>query len=143
MRVLNVISHSEAQTEALARKLAASFAPGDVVVLKGRLGAGKTTFVRALVGARGIDESTVSSPSYAFVNEYKGETPVYHFDFYRLGDISELYEIGWEEYLGREGIILAEWGDRAGELLPPRYYQIELKITSEQEREIDITLVEP
>jgi tRNA threonylcarbamoyladenosine biosynthesis protein TsaE len=90
-----------------------------------------------------MDESNVSSPSYTFVNEYKGETPVYHFDFYRLGDVSELHEIGWEEYLGREGIILAEWGDRAGEFLPPRYYQIELKIVSEQEREIDITLVQP
>jgi len=143
VKVLNVISHSEAQTEALARKLAASFVPGDVVVLRGSLGAGNTTFVRALVGARGIDESTVSSPSYTFVNEYKGDPPVYHFDFYRLGDISELYEIGWEEYLGRDGIILAEWGDRAGELLPSRYYQIELKIVSEQEREIDITLVQP
>lgn len=143
MRVLNIVSHSEEQTEALARKLAASFVAGDVVVLKGSLGSGKTTFVRALVGARGIDEAAVSSPSYTFVNEYKGEPPVFHFDFYRLGDVSELYEIGWEEYLGREGLVLAEWGERAGEYLPSRYYQIELKIISENERQIEITLVQP
>ena len=143
MRVLNITSHSEEQTEALARKLAASFVAGDVVVLKGKLGSGKTTFVRALAGARGIDEAAVSSPSYTFVNEYKADPPVYHFDFYRLGEVSELYEIGWEEYLGREGLILVEWGERAGELLPPRYYQIELRIIAENEREIDITLVQP
>lgn len=143
MKVLNIISHSEDQTEALARKLAASFVAGDVVVLQGSLGSGKTTFVRALVGARGIDEKLVSSPSYTFVNEYPGAPPVFHFDFYRLGDVSELYEIGWEDYLGREGLVLAEWGDRAGELLPSRYYRIELKIVSESEREIDITLVQP
>ncbi|MCP4685881.1 MAG: tRNA (adenosine(37)-N6)-threonylcarbamoyltransferase complex ATPase subunit type 1 TsaE [bacterium] len=142
MKVLNITSHSEEQTEALARKLAASFVAGDVVVLKGSLGSGKTTFVRALVGARGIDENTVSSPSYTFVNEYQADTPVFHFDFYRIGETSELYEIGWEEYLGRAGLILAEWGERAGELLPPRYYQIELKIVNENERQIDITLVQ-
>ncbi len=143
MKILNIISHAEEQTEALARKLAASFVAGDVVVLKGSLGSGKTTFVRALVGARGIDENTVSSPSYTFVNEYPGEPPVYHFDFYRLGDVRELHEIGWEEYLAREGLVLVEWGDRAGELLPSRYYQIELKIIDESERQIDITLVQP
>ena len=143
MKVLNITSHSEEQTEALARKLAVSFVAGDVVVLKGSLGSGKTTFVRALVGARGIDETTVSSPSYTFVNEYEGDPPVYHFDFYRLGDTSELYEIGWEEYLGREGLILVEWGERVGKLLPPRYYQIELQIINENERQIDITLVLP
>lgn len=143
MRALNIISHSEAQTEALARKLAASFVPGDVIVLKGSLGSGKTTFVRALAAARGIDENTVSSPSYTFVNEYKGEPPLYHFDFYRLGDVSELQEIGWDDYLGRDGIILVEWGERAGELLPPRYYLIELGIIDESERSIDISLVQP
>ena len=143
MKALNITSHSEAQTEALARKLAASFVPGDVIVLKGSLGSGKTTFVRALAGARGIDEDTVSSPSYTFVNEYKGDPALYHFDFYRLGDTSELYEIGWDDYLGREGIILVEWGERAGELLPPSYYLIELGIIDENERSIDISLVQP
>ena len=137
-----MVSHSEEQTVALARKLAVSFVTGDIIVLKGELGTGKTTFVRALVGARGIDEATVNSPSYTFVNEYGGDPPVFHFDFYRLGDTSELTEIGWDEYIDRGGIILAEWGERAADMLPSRYYLVEFSMMSENERQIDISLVQ-
>lgn len=142
MRVLNIVSHSEEQTFALAEKLAASFMPGDVVVLTGALGAGKTTFVRALAMSKGVDEDAIRSPSYTFVNEYKCEPPIYHFDLYRMGDTSELHEIGWDEYLGRNGIVLVEWGERAEELLPRAYYQIEFSIVSEDERQIDISRVD-
>ena len=143
MGILNIVSHSEEQTVALARKLAASFAEGDVIVLKGSLGCGKTTFVRALVGARGIDESLVHSPSYTFVNEYGGDPPVYHLDLYRLESAADLYEIGWDEYLGRYGITFVEWGDKAAEMLPARYFLVEFTILSETGRQIDISLVEP
>ena len=142
MPVLSVKSHSAEQTEALARKLAGSFVAGDVLVLSGELGSGKTTFVRALVAARGIGEERVSSPSYTFVNEYGGEPPIFHLDLYRLGDSSELGEIGWEEYLGRNGIMLVEWGERAEDYLPSRYYLIRFDIVNENERDIDIALVQ-
>jgi tRNA threonylcarbamoyladenosine biosynthesis protein TsaE len=137
------VSHSEDQTVALARKLAASFVSGDVIVLKGALGSGKTTFVRALAGARGVDEGLVNSPSYTFVNEYPGEPPLYHIDLYRLGDTSELTEIGWDEYLSRDGIVLVEWGERAAEQLPPQYYLAEFGIIDETRRQIDFSLVQP
>jgi tRNA threonylcarbamoyladenosine biosynthesis protein TsaE len=142
VRVLSIISHSEDQTAVLAQKLAASFVAGDVLVLSGQLGSGKTTFVRALVKARGIDENLVRSPSFTFVNEYGGEPPMYHFDLYRLGDISELYEIGWDEYLGRNGVMMVEWGERAEDLLPPTYYLIEFAIVSERERQINISRIQ-
>lgn len=142
MRVISITSHSEDQTVALAKKLATSFVGGDVIVLKGDLGSGKTVFVRALAAARGIDENAVSSPSYTFVNEYDGEPPLYHIDLYRLGDISQLGEIGWDEYLGREGIVVVEWGDRAGERLPRRYYLAEFTILDEERRQIDLSLVQ-
>ena len=142
MKVLSITSHSEEQTQALAKKLAASFKSGDVICLSGRLGAGKTVFVRGLAAALNIDENAVNSPSFTFVNEYPGETPLYHFDLYRIDDPSELYEIGWDEYLGREGLTVVEWGEKAGEFLPPRYYLIELEIVSENEREIKISLVQ-
>lgn len=128
---------------ALAEKLAMSFVDGDVIVLKGSLGSGKTTFVRALAVARGIDASLVTSPSYTFVNEYRGDPPLYHVDLYRLGDVSELTEIGWDDYLERRGIVLVEWGERAGNRLPERYYLAEFSIIDEHQRRINLSLVQP
>ena len=125
----------------LAAKLADSFVSGDVVILKGDLGSGKTTFVRGLAVARGIDENLVSSPSYTFVNEYGGQPPLYHIDLYRMSDISELAEIGWDDFVSRDGIVLVEWGERAGMRLPARYYLAEFSIVDEQQRQIDFSLV--
>ena len=127
---------------ALAAKLSASFVSGDIVILKGELGSGKTTFVRGLAKARGIDENLVSSPSYTFVNEYGGQPPLYHIDLYRMSDISELTEIGWDDFVSREGIVLVEWGERAGMRLPSRYYLAEFSIVDEQQRQIDLSLVQ-
>ncbi len=143
MSVLHVVSHSEDETMALAEKLAKSFLPGDVLVLVGPLGAGKTAFVRGLARGLGIDPSLVNSPSYTFVNEYPGgDRRLYHFDLYRMQQSNELYEIGWDEYLSREGIMAVEWGDKAAELLPQKYYVLEFRIAGETERQIDIELVQ-
>ncbi len=141
-RILNITSHSEDETLALAGKLATFFKPGDVLVLSGMLGAGKTVFVRGLAVGMGVDESLVNSPSYTLVNEYQGDRPLYHFDLYRLGDASELYEIGWDEYLGREGLIVIEWGEKAEDYLPSRHYRIDFSIIDERQREINIEFVE-
>ena len=141
-KVLNIISHSEEQTLGLAEKLAQScFLKGDVLVLTGSLGAGKTVFVRGLARGLKLDENAVNSPSFTIVNEYPGEKPLYHFDLYRLHDTGELYEIGWEDYLGRDGIVVVEWGEKAKEMLPGNYYRLEFKIINEEEREIDISFV--
>jgi tRNA threonylcarbamoyladenosine biosynthesis protein TsaE len=142
VRIFQVVSHSEDQTLALAQKLAASFLPGDVIVLNGELGSGKTVFVRGLSVGLGIDEQLVNSPSFTFVNEYPGEKPVYHLDLYRLKDLSELREIGWEEYVDRDGLVVVEWGERAEGLLPSRHYLVVFRILGETEREISISLVE-
>lgn len=139
-QALSIVSHSEDETLALALKLSASFKPGDVVVLKGPLGAGKTAFVRGLATGMGMDESLVNSPSFTFVNEYSGEIPLFHFDLYRLSSPDDLYEIGWDDYLTRRGIVVVEWGERADELLPTRYYLLEFTILGENERGIDISL---
>jgi tRNA threonylcarbamoyladenosine biosynthesis protein TsaE len=134
------VSHSEDETLALAAKLSASFQAGDVIVLKGPLGAGKTAFVRGLAMGMGIDDTLVNSPSYTFVNEYEGEIPLFHFDLYRLTSPDDLYEIGWDDYLTRPGVVVVEWGERADELLPSRYYLLEFTIVGETERGIDISL---
>ena len=101
---MDYVSHSEAETEALGRRLAAVLAPGAVVAYRGDLGMGKTAFTRGL--ARGLGyEGRVTSPTFTIVNEYEGGgLPLFHFDLYRLGDGEELFDIGWEDYLDRGGV---------------------------------------
>lgn len=140
-KVLQIISHSEDETLQLAEKILQLLTPQDLVVLTGELGAGKTLFVRGLAKGLGINEMHVNSPSYTIVNEYPGEKPMYHFDLYRLGDSSELDEIGWDDYLSRDGLVVAEWGERAEDYLPNKYFQIEFSILNEQEREISISMI--
>ena len=141
-KILNIKSSSVTQTEALGEKLSASFEDHDLIVLTGQLGSGKTAFVRGLARGRGLDEKKVNSPSYTFVNEYPGKKPLYHFDLYRINDPIELFEIGWEEYISRSGLVVVEWGEKAGENLPDRYYLLEFVITNDDEREINLSLVE-
>ena len=109
---MDYVSHSEAETEALGRRLAAVLAPGAVV------GMGKTAFTRGL--ARGLGyEGRVTSPTFTIVNEYEGGgLPLFHFDMYRLEDAGDLFDIGWEDYLDRGGVCAVEWSERVEEALP-------------------------
>ena len=141
-KILQIISHSEDETLALAEKILGLLTPDDVVVLSGELGAGKTLFVRGLAKGLGLDVMHVNSPSYTIVNEYPGEKPLYHFDLYRITDPIELFEIGWDEYISRLGLVVVEWGENAGENLPKRYYLLEFVITDDNERDINLSLVE-
>ena len=111
---------SSAATEAAGAKLAAFLEPGDVLCLKGALGFGKTTFAKGVVRAlQGSDTIFLGSPTYTLIQEYrKKNPPLFHFDFYRVKVAEELWQIGWEEYCGGEGICLVEWADLFPELLP-------------------------
>ena len=115
---MDYVSHSEAETEALGRRLAAVLAPGAVVAYRGGLGLGKTAFTRGL--ARGLGyEGRVTSPTFTIVNEYEGGgLPLFHFDMYRLEDAGDLFDIGWEDYLDRGGVCAVEWSERVEEALP-------------------------
>jgi tRNA threonylcarbamoyladenosine biosynthesis protein TsaE len=139
-RQLDIVSNSAEQTCDLARTLALHFREPNLVVLTGPLGAGKTIFVKGLARALHIDEAHVSSPSFTMVNEYSGERPIFHFDLFRLNHISELRELGWDDYLQREGLIVVEWGERAAEALPAKYYVIRFDIVGEQQRHITVSL---
>ena len=114
--------HSEplpdlAATQALAARLAPLLRAGDVIALRGGLGAGKTTFARALISALVGRETDVPSPTYTLVQTYEaGGMPIYHFDLYRLDDPDEVLELGWDETV--DGICLIEWPDKAGPHLP-------------------------
>ena len=110
-------SHNEAETEAIGARLAAVLNPGAVVAYLGDLGMGKTAFTRGLAAGLGY-KGRVTSPTFAIVNEYEGgRLPLFHFDMYRLGSSEDLFDIGWEDYLTRGGVIAVEWSERVEDAL--------------------------
>ena len=111
------ITHSPAETEAVAEKLAKRLLPGTVIAYRGDLGAGKTAFTRGLARGLGCNDM-VTSPTYTIVNEYlSGKMPLFHFDMYRLRSADDLWDIGWEDYLDRGGICAVEWSENVEEAL--------------------------
>ena len=116
-------SHSESETMDLAFNLASKLHIGDVVVLTGDLGSGKTKFVEGFLKYFNLDKE-ISSPTFTIVNEYKNDDiNIYHFDVYRLSDSDEFYAIGGEEYFST-GICLIEWGEIIKDVLPDNYIHI-------------------
>lgn len=114
---MEILSHSEAETESAGERLGASLAPGTVLAYRGGLGMGKTAFTRGL--ARGLGcTGRVTSPTFTIVNEYEGRVPLFHFDMYRLPDSDALFDIGWEDYLDRGGVCAVEWSELVDDALP-------------------------
>jgi len=102
------LSHSEEETQSFARELAQRLHAGQVLLLHGEMGAGKTAFVRGLAEGLGC-EDPVSSPTFVLMNIYRGRLPLYHFDLYRLGGEDEVYGMGFEEYFEGDGVCAVEW----------------------------------
>lgn len=134
-----VLTRNEEETIAVGKKFAERLKAGDVVALFGDLGSGKTRFAKGVSLGLGISD-LVTSPTFVLVNEhFGGRLPLYHFDFYRLKNIAELQEIGFEEYLDKEGICLLEWAEIIQEKLPPKRYDVHFSLgEKEQERYITI-----
>ena len=132
-----IIPHSAAETRALGERLADRLKPGDVVLLEGNLGAGKSELARGI--ARGLEvQETVTSPSFTILNVYEsGRVPLYHFDWYRLESSEELYELGMDEYLGGNGIALVEWPEMCQDALPEECLRIRITATGENSRRIE------
>jgi tRNA threonylcarbamoyladenosine biosynthesis protein TsaE len=136
---MTIISNNEAETEEAGARFARSLPDGAVVALYGDLGAGKTAFVRGMARGMGID-APVSSPTFTIVNEYPGARELFHFDMYRLGGADELFDIGWEDYLARNGVCAVEWSENVLEALEdPITVAISKDPTDENVRRITIT----
>ena len=132
-----MISESREDTEKFGRELAKHLRAGDTVLLDGPMGAGKSELARGIARGLGITGS-VPSPSFTILNCYSaGSIPLYHFDWWRVGDESELYDIGAEEYIGGDGICLIEWFEKGPSLLPENALKIMIRPTGDEEREIE------
>jgi len=131
-----VICSSEQETMKAARSFGELCKPGDIVCLKGELGAGKTHFVKGFVEAFGLNSTVVSSPTFSIINEYYGKLPVYHFDCYRLENVQEALEIGAEEYFYGDGVSIIEWPERIEPILPAEVKWIEINAINSTERQI-------
>ena len=131
-----IIVKSEEETKKIARDYAAGLTSGDIVVLNGNLGSGKTFFIRE--ASVYFDVTSVSSPTFALVNEYEGRVKIYHFDFFRINKIEELYDIGFEDYLkDTEAIIFIEWGNLFPEILPRKRKEIHIRTVNEKQRSFE------
>ena len=114
-------------TYALGKRIGEEARPGEVYTLIGDLGVGKTVFTQGLAAGLGITEP-VNSPTFTIVQIYEeGRIPLYHLDVYRIGDISEMDEIGYEDYFYGDGVCLIEWANLIEELLPERYVEIRIE----------------
>ena len=133
-------SHSVADTEAAASRLAATLRGGECVALYGDLGAGKTQFVRGLVIGLGGDGRAVSSPTFVLLNVYERglRLPVYHLDAYRVSGPEELEAIGFSELLTQGGVVVVEWAQRVEPLLPPERIDVRIVPVGETSRLIDV-----
>ena len=131
-----MITTSAKETRALGARLAASLRPGDVLLLFGDMGAGKSELTRGIASGLGI-AGPIASPSFTILQVYEdGRIPLYHFDWYRMESVEELYELGMEEYLGGDGVAVIEWPTRCPEAIPESYLEVVLKPAGENLREI-------
>lgn len=136
-----MLAKTEAELAGHARALAPLCAPGRIVALTGDLGAGKTALARALIRhISGDPDLDVPSPTYTLVQTYDTpDMPVWHFDLYRLKDPQEVFELGWEDALASNALLLIEWPERLGALLPANALNIVIDITQDGTRRIEVS----
>jgi tRNA threonylcarbamoyladenosine biosynthesis protein TsaE len=134
-----IASHAPADTFGLARRLAAVAAPGDVIALRGELGAGKTVFAKGFGDGLGVTGTTVASPSFILMAEHRGRLPLFHIDLYRLDGPREVIEGGLLDQRQEAGITLIEWPERLADALPEPRLDVTIDVLGDTERRITLT----
>jgi tRNA threonylcarbamoyladenosine biosynthesis protein TsaE len=132
-----ILTNSEEETSAAGERLAARVRPGDILLLQGDLGAGKTAFVRGLAKGLGAPPEEVSSPTFTLIQEYRGRVPLYHVDLYRLKPI-EAADLGLDELISRDGVVAVEWAERWNER-PAAAWQLTFEHGGEDRRRITVS----
>jgi tRNA threonylcarbamoyladenosine biosynthesis protein TsaE len=135
MDQLKLTTASPEQTQQLGKRLGEIAQASDVILLVGKLGAGKTCLTQGIAWGLGIDDYA-ASPSFVLVRELYGRLPLYHMDFYRLEKLEEIAELGLDEYFYGRGVSVVEWAEKALSLLPPENLLIEIDYVAESERRL-------
>lgn len=131
------VSRSADETKEIGRAIGGAVEAGTLVLLIGQLGAGKTTLTQGLADGLGVTAYT-KSPSFVLVNEYQGRLPLFHMDLYRIDDPAEAWELGLDDYLGRDGVLAVEWADRATSIFPDDRLEIHIEYLSDTERQLTL-----
>ena len=127
MEEKKIVIKNEEETKKFAEKLCEKLTAGSIVALTGDLGTGKTTLTKAIAAGLGVTD-VITSPTFNIVKQYdSGRLPLYHFDVYRIGDVDEMYEIGYEEYFFGDGVCVIEWADLIEEIIPDDAVRIEIE----------------
>ncbi len=151
---LDSISHSAAQTQRLGMRLGDLLRGGELILLNGQLGTGKTTFTQGLAQGMGI-HANINSPTFTLLKEYAGKVEarpnkpprrgpaLYHFDLYRLDNPEEIFDLGFEEYFASDGVCVVEWAEKADLYWPADHLNIRLKMLSETKRGLFFAAIGP
>lgn len=140
---LDSISHSAAQTQRMGMRLGELLQGGELILLDGKLGTGKTTFTQGLAQGMGITEN-INSPTFTLLKEYPGQLrpglplrrgpALYHFDLYRLDNTEEIVDLGFEDYFFSNGVCVVEWAEKAGSYWPVEHLNVRMKMVTETKR---------
>ena len=127
MEEKKIVIKNEEETKKFGEKLCEKLTAGSIVALTGDLGTGKTTLTKAIAAGLGVTD-VITSPTFNIVKQYdSGRLPLYHFDVYRIGDVDEMYAIGYEEYFFGDGVCVIEWADLIEEIIPDYAVRIEIE----------------
>ena len=127
MEEKKIVIKNEEETKKFGEKLCEKLTAGSIVALTGDLGTGKTTLTKAIAAGLGVTD-VITSPTFNIVKQYdSGRLPLDHFDVYRIGDVDEMYEIGYEEYFFGDGVCVIEWADLIEEIIPDDAVRIEIE----------------
>ncbi|WZL73779.1 tRNA (adenosine(37)-N6)-threonylcarbamoyltransferase complex ATPase subunit type 1 TsaE [Clostridiaceae bacterium 35-E11] len=136
--MIKILSNNEQQTYDVGYKLGNLLQRKDIVCMTGDLGAGKTTLTKAIAEGLGV-KACVTSPTFTIIHEYMGRIPLYHFDVYRIEDIEEMEDLGYEEYFYGDGVCVIEWASQIKEFIPEEHLWIHITKNIEKDsREIEI-----
>ncbi len=136
---LKKISKSVEETMEIGAKFAKGLKKGDCVALIGDLGTGKTVFTKGVAKGLGVKNARyVNSPTFVIIKEYEGLLPLYHFDLYRLDGHSGFDDMNYEEYFYGDGVTVIEWADKVRDILPKKYWKVDLAVAGKNRRKIEI-----
>jgi len=132
---LTIITKSPEETKKLGEEVGKLTKPGDLLAFYGELGAGKTCFIQGISHNLEVKDY-VTSPSFTIINEYQGKVPIYHFDLFRLNNVEEISELGYEEYFHGDALTVIEWAGKIEHFLPKEHLKIDIKFKDRYQRTI-------